>query len=187
MNTTLTHDQKAWVTVAIVMTALVVLLVYAATQLANTVLSSKTALEDAKFLVERVQSSGNIAEATPDPTLFSGRNRAEIQSALQSEIKRIGDKYAIGIDSLQPLDVEKKGVLIASKLRLTGSLPEVELAPFLVELSRNNPAVLVTDIDLRPVRVRSARLKKNPDQKKRLAIQLIFEGYAMTTPQLSAR
>ena len=83
--------------------------------------------------------------------LFAVRNPSDFQSQFQSTLKAAADRHGIRVDVLQPVRGDRVGGLSRLLLRLEGSVPQSRLAAFLADLALQEPAILVQDLELRPL------------------------------------
>lgn len=140
-----------------------------------------------KQLIESSQKASTNKTDINEPSLFSGENLAEIQSELQSKIKQIGDTYRISIDSIQALDPINGNNFVISRIRLNGAIPEKDFTNFLLNLSADQPSVFVSDMDIRPAGIRSARVANVEEIEPKLSIQLVFSGLSKVNSSFAVR
>jgi len=147
------------------------------------VIEKKNQIAQNRSLVERAaQLNSDVGNTQRLNGLFEGENTAVIQSLLQNQVKAVGDPYRIAIDSMEPLNISQEGSLMRVEFRMSGALPEKNIGPFLTALSTSQPAVIVTDMDLRPALVRTARIQTDEQGTQRLSVQLTLNAFAKVSP-----
>lgn len=175
-NMHLTYDAKAKLAFSIFTALIFLALAFIGVSLGKSAIQKRQELKQVQALINNSGQVNNDLSSSNESKLFDGKNLADIQSRLQGRIKQIGDRYKIAIDSIQVLDPSRDGNMLISGMRLNGSIPEENLAPFILDLANSSPPIFLSDMDLRPVPVRVARVSQSENVIPKLSIQLVFSG-----------